>query len=152
LPVARTGAELARIVCLGRHGAGGHHSGNDPETQRFALTLRASGVRLSVRQGMVRLSFHLDNATARSTTSSKWRAAGTDASTDASTDTGADTGVDTGTDAGTDGGARCTQTPAPAANAAIACYPLRLPWGAKRPAAALALVCGAGARTFSPSR
>jgi selenocysteine lyase/cysteine desulfurase len=59
--VAGTGDELAGIVCVGRHGAGGHDSSDDPETQRLAQALRASGVRLSVRQGMVRLSFHLYN-------------------------------------------------------------------------------------------
>ncbi len=61
LRVAGTGGELAGIVCVGRHGAGGHDSSDDPETQRLAQALRASGVRLSVRQGMVRLSFHLYN-------------------------------------------------------------------------------------------
>jgi cysteine desulfurase/selenocysteine lyase len=59
--VAGTGAELAGIVSIGRHGAGGHDSSDDPETQALATALKRSGVRLSVRQGMVRLSFHLYN-------------------------------------------------------------------------------------------
>jgi len=61
LPVAGTGAALAGIVSVGRHGAGGHDSSEDPDTQRLATALRRSGVRCSVRQGMVRLSFHLYN-------------------------------------------------------------------------------------------
>jgi cysteine desulfurase / selenocysteine lyase len=55
------GAHLGGIVSIGQHGAGGHDSSDDPHTQRLAEHLRRSGVRLSVRQGMVRLSFHLYN-------------------------------------------------------------------------------------------
>jgi cysteine desulfurase / selenocysteine lyase len=61
LPVAGTGENLASIVSIGRHGAGGHDSSDDPQTQKFAEALKRSGVRLSVRQGMVRLSFHIYN-------------------------------------------------------------------------------------------
>jgi len=62
-PVAGGGAGggLACIVSIGRHGAGGHDSSDDPHTQRLADALKRSGVRLSVRQGMVRLSFHIYN-------------------------------------------------------------------------------------------
>ena len=49
------------IVSIGQHGAGGHDSSDDPYTQKLAEHLKRSGVRLSVRQGMVRLSFHLYN-------------------------------------------------------------------------------------------
>ena len=56
-----SGAQLAGIVSIGRHGAGGHDSSEDPQTQKLADALKQSGVRLSVRQGMVRLSFHLYN-------------------------------------------------------------------------------------------
>ena len=56
-----SGAQLAGIVSIGRHGAGGHDSSDDPYTQKLAERLKRSGVRLSVRQGMVRLSFHLYN-------------------------------------------------------------------------------------------
>ena len=56
-----SGAQLAGIVSIGRHGAGGHDSSDDPHTQKLAEALKRSGVRLSVRQGMVRLSFHLYN-------------------------------------------------------------------------------------------
>jgi cysteine desulfurase/selenocysteine lyase len=56
-----SGTQLAGIVSIGRHGAGGHDSSDDPITQNLAETLKRSGVRLSVRQGMVRLSFHLYN-------------------------------------------------------------------------------------------
>lgn len=55
------GGQLAGIVSVGRHGAGGHDSSDDPHTQKLAEHLKRSGVRLSVRQGMVRLSFHLYN-------------------------------------------------------------------------------------------
>jgi selenocysteine lyase/cysteine desulfurase len=55
------GDQLAGIVSVGRHGAGGHDSSDDPHMQKLAEHLRGSGVRLSVRQGMVRLSFHLYN-------------------------------------------------------------------------------------------
>jgi selenocysteine lyase/cysteine desulfurase len=54
-------AQLASIVSIGRHGAGGHDSSDDPQTQKLAEQLKQSGARLSVRQGMVRLSFHLYN-------------------------------------------------------------------------------------------
>ena len=56
-----SGENLAGIVSIGRHGAGGHDSSDDPHTQRLAEALKRSGVRLSVRQGMVRLSFHIYN-------------------------------------------------------------------------------------------
>ena len=56
-----SGAQLAGIVSIGRYGAGGHDSSDDPYTQKLAEHLKRSGVRLSVRQGMVRLSFHLYN-------------------------------------------------------------------------------------------
>jgi cysteine desulfurase/selenocysteine lyase len=62
--VAGQGDELAGIVSIGRHGAGGHDSSDDPATQRLAEALGRSGVRHSVRQGMVRLSFHLYNGDA----------------------------------------------------------------------------------------
>jgi selenocysteine lyase/cysteine desulfurase len=63
LPVAGggSGEGLAGIVSIGRHGAGGHDSSDDPHTQKLAEALKRSGVRLSVRQGMVRLSFHIYN-------------------------------------------------------------------------------------------
>jgi cysteine desulfurase / selenocysteine lyase len=60
-PVAGTGESLASIVSIGRHGAGGHDSSEDPQTQKLAEALKRSGVRLSIRQGMVRLSFHIYN-------------------------------------------------------------------------------------------
>jgi cysteine desulfurase / selenocysteine lyase len=56
-----SGENLANIVSIGRHGAGGHDSSEDAQTQKLADTLKRSGVRLSVRQGMVRLSFHIYN-------------------------------------------------------------------------------------------
>ena len=56
-----SGAQLAGIVSIGRHGAGGHDSSDDPHTQKLAEQLKRSGARFSVRQGMVRLSFHLYN-------------------------------------------------------------------------------------------
>jgi cysteine desulfurase/selenocysteine lyase len=56
-----SGENLAGIVSIGRHGAGGHDSSDDQHTQRLAEALKRSGVRLSVRQGMVRLSFHIYN-------------------------------------------------------------------------------------------
>ena len=56
-----SGEHLANIVSIGRLGAGGHDSSDDPQTQRLADALKQSGVRLSVRQGMVRLSFHIYN-------------------------------------------------------------------------------------------
>lgn len=56
------GGQLAGIVSVGRHGAGGHDSSDDPHMQKLAEQLKRSGVRLSVRQGMVRLSFHLYNS------------------------------------------------------------------------------------------
>ena len=62
--VAGQGGELAGLGSIGRHGVGGHDSSDDPATQRLAEALGRSGVRHSVRQGMVRLSFHLYNADA----------------------------------------------------------------------------------------
>jgi cysteine desulfurase / selenocysteine lyase len=56
-----SGDGLAGIISIGRHGAGGHDSSDDSHTQRLAEALKRSGVRLSVRQGMVRLSFHIYN-------------------------------------------------------------------------------------------
>lgn len=56
-----SGQHLAGIVSIGKHGAGGHDSSDDPATQKLSEHLKRSGVRLSVRQGMVRLSFHLYN-------------------------------------------------------------------------------------------
>jgi len=56
-----SGVHLAGIVSVGRHGTGGHDSSDDPHTQKLAEDLTRSGVRLSVRQGMVRLSLHLYN-------------------------------------------------------------------------------------------
>jgi selenocysteine lyase/cysteine desulfurase len=55
------GTHLAGIVSVGQLGAGGHDTSDDPHTQGFAQALKRSGVRCSVRQGMVRLSFHLYN-------------------------------------------------------------------------------------------
>jgi len=56
-----SGAGLAGIVSVGRHGAAGHDSSDDPLIRALWEALKRAGVRASVRQGMVRLSFHLYN-------------------------------------------------------------------------------------------
>lgn len=63
LPVAggEPGRHIGPIVCVGRHGAGGHDTTDDPELASLHSALTDAGVRLSVRQGMLRFSFHLFN-------------------------------------------------------------------------------------------
>lgn len=66
LPVAggNPGGHLGSIVSVGRHGAGGHDSTDDIEMNSLHKALMESGVRMSVRQGMLRFSFHLFNTEA----------------------------------------------------------------------------------------
>ena len=63
LPVAggRPGPHLGPIVCVGRHGAGGHDSTEDVAMASLHRAVVEADVSMSVRQGMLRFSFHLFN-------------------------------------------------------------------------------------------
>ncbi|MEZ5908489.1 MAG: aminotransferase class V-fold PLP-dependent enzyme [Hyphomicrobiaceae bacterium] len=65
LPVmgGRPGPHLGGIVSVGHLGAGGHDTAEDPAMASLHEALTAAGIRLSVRQGMLRFSMHLFNDT-----------------------------------------------------------------------------------------
>ncbi|MGI9626446.1 MAG: aminotransferase class V-fold PLP-dependent enzyme [Longimicrobiales bacterium] len=53
--------DRVHIVTVGEPGAGGHDSAEDPRIQSLYDHLTADGVRLSIRRGVLRLSFHVYN-------------------------------------------------------------------------------------------
>ena len=63
LPVAggAPGPHIGGIVSVGEFGAGGHDTTDDPRIDSLHRHLTENGVRLSVRQGMLRMAFHLYN-------------------------------------------------------------------------------------------
>ena len=63
LPVAggAPGDHLGSIVSVGEPGAGGHDTTEDPRIASLHDYLTRRGVTHSIRQGMLRLSFHLYN-------------------------------------------------------------------------------------------
>lgn len=66
LPVAggAPGPHLTSILCLGRHGGGGHDGTDDPEMAALSAHLSAQRVQHSIRRGLIRLSLHLYNTDA----------------------------------------------------------------------------------------
>jgi len=65
LPVAGgpPGPHLGSIVSVGSFGAGGHDSTEDPRMAALYDHLSANGCTLTIRQGMLRMAFHLYNTT-----------------------------------------------------------------------------------------
>ena len=63
LPVAggAPGSHLGSIVSVGSFGEGGHDSTDDPETASLYQHLTKNDVILTIRQGMLRMAFHLYN-------------------------------------------------------------------------------------------
>ena len=63
LPVAGggPGPHIGSIVSVGEFGSGGHDTTDDPRIASLYKHLTEHGVRLSVRQGMLRMAFHLYN-------------------------------------------------------------------------------------------
>ena len=63
LPVAggEPGAHLGSIVCIGHFGAGGHDNTEDAEMADLYEYLTRHGVVLTIRQGMLRMAFHIYN-------------------------------------------------------------------------------------------
>ena len=55
------GPHLGGIVSVGEFGAGDHDTTDDPRINSLHRHLTENGVRLSVRQGMLRMAFHLYN-------------------------------------------------------------------------------------------
>jgi cysteine desulfurase/selenocysteine lyase len=66
LPVAggAAGAHTSSIVCVGRIGAGGHDSTDDPQIAALSERLTAAGVVHTIRRGMIRFGLHLYNTEA----------------------------------------------------------------------------------------
>lgn len=66
LPVAGDGPgpHLTSILCIGRHGAGGHDSTDDAEMAGLSAWLTENRVQHSIRRGLIRLSLHLYNTEA----------------------------------------------------------------------------------------
>ena len=66
LPVAggEPGPHLGSIVCIGHFGAGGHDSTEDAEMADLYEYLTRHGVVLTIRQGMLRMAFHIYNTEA----------------------------------------------------------------------------------------
>jgi len=64
LPVAggQPGPHLGSIVSVGRFGEGGHDSTDDPRISALYDHLTAHDVVLTIRQGMLRMAFHLYNS------------------------------------------------------------------------------------------
>ena len=58
---APPGSDLGHIVAVGESGAGRHDSADDPAMNELYEALRAGGVTLSVRRGVLRFSCHLYN-------------------------------------------------------------------------------------------
>ena len=63
LPVAggRSGSHLAHIVCVGKSGGGRHYSADDPAMNSLHRHLKASGIRLAIRSGVLRFSVGVYN-------------------------------------------------------------------------------------------
>lgn len=63
LPVAggAAGEHTGSIVCIGRVGAGGHDSSDDPAIAMLSDRLSSGGVAHTIRRGAIRLAFHLYN-------------------------------------------------------------------------------------------
>ncbi len=63
LPVAggRSGSHLAHIVCVGKSGGGRHYSADDPAMNSLHRHLKASGIRLAIRSGVLRFSVGIYN-------------------------------------------------------------------------------------------
>ncbi|MYJ18955.1 MAG: aminotransferase class V-fold PLP-dependent enzyme, partial [Gemmatimonadetes bacterium] len=63
LPVAggRIGSQLAQIVCVGKSGGGRHYSADDPAMNSLHRHLKASGIRLAIRSGVLRFSVGVYN-------------------------------------------------------------------------------------------
>jgi cysteine desulfurase/selenocysteine lyase len=55
------GPHIGGIVSVGEFGSGGHDTTDDPRMDSLYKHLTENGVRLSVRQGMLRMAFHLYN-------------------------------------------------------------------------------------------
>jgi cysteine desulfurase/selenocysteine lyase len=64
LPVAggAPGPHIGSIVSVGKFGSGGHDTTDDPHMESLHRYLTEHGVQLSVRQGMLRMAFHLYNS------------------------------------------------------------------------------------------
>jgi cysteine desulfurase/selenocysteine lyase len=64
LPVAGgdPGPHIGSIVSVGEFGSGGHDMTDDPRMDSLHRYLTEHGVQLSVRQGMLRMAFHLYNS------------------------------------------------------------------------------------------
>lgn len=63
LPVAggRPGPHLAHIVCVGKSGGGRHYGVDDPAMKSLYVHLRAAGIRLAIRSGVLRFSVGVYN-------------------------------------------------------------------------------------------
>ena len=63
LPVAGgpSGSHLAHIVCVGKSGGGRHYTADDPEMNSLYRHLKASGIRLAIRSGVLRFSVGVYN-------------------------------------------------------------------------------------------
>lgn len=55
------GEHLGSIVCVGAFGQRAHDSTEDPRIAALYEHLAANGVVLTIRQGMLRMAFHLYN-------------------------------------------------------------------------------------------
>ncbi len=55
------GPHIGNIVSVGEFWSGGHDTTDDPRIDSLYRHLTEHGVRLSVRQGMLRMAFHLYN-------------------------------------------------------------------------------------------
>ena len=63
LPVVggRSGSHLAHIVCVGKSGGGRHYSLDDPAMNSLHRHLKAAGIRLAIRSGVLRFSVGVYN-------------------------------------------------------------------------------------------
>ena len=66
LPIAggAPGPHLTSLLCIGRHGAGGHDSTDDGEMADLSAWLKENRVQHSIRRGLIRMSLHLYNTDA----------------------------------------------------------------------------------------
>lgn len=62
VPARAFGPEASHIVTVGRLGAGGHGTADDPRLARLSENLAAQGVIHTIRRGMLRFAFHLFNS------------------------------------------------------------------------------------------
>ena len=64
VPQLAFGPAASHIVTVGRLGAGGHGTTEDPLLERISAVLAANGVVHTIRRGMLRFAFHLFNSSA----------------------------------------------------------------------------------------